>query len=161
MLHQSALSSDAVASGALNVEIIKSRFGEIQIDTTKSVGFPRGMLGMPDRFHFVLTKFPSEKMQQFMLLQSLEDSALSFITLPVELENPIIAVEDLKSAAHDLQISFGNLAVLLVVSVHRSPDQVRLSVNARAPLLIDIERKLGAQHVFQQDHYKVQHMLGS
>ena len=158
MLHQSTLVSGGAEAG--KTEMIKSRFGDIAVDTAKAIAFPRGLLGMPDRFRFILANFPSPKMQQFKLLQSLDDHALSFITLPVEIENPIIASKDVGNACRDLQISEQNLALLLIVSVHRTPDQVKLSVNARAPLLIDAERKMGVQYVFQSDEYKVQHMLG-
>lgn len=143
-----------------SVEVIKSRFGEISVDTGKALTFPRGLLGMPERFNFILANFPSPKMQQFKLLQSLEDAALSFITLPTELQNSIVARADISAACRDLQINEQSLALLFIVSVHRTPEQVKLSVNARAPLLIDAERKTGIQYVFQNDDYKVQHMLG-
>ena len=158
MLNQSTLitgsDSDAVKAG-----VIKSRFGDVAVDAGKLLAFPRGLLGMPERFSFVLANFPSPKMEQFKLLQSVDDAALSFITLPVEVKNPIIAGKDILDACRDLQIDEKNLALLLIVSVHRTPDQVKLSVNARAPIMIDAERRQGAQYVFQSDEYKVQHML--
>lgn len=160
MQYQSALISGDGGVSPAGAQTVKSRFGEVTIDASKGVTFPRGLLGMPDRFNFVLTNFPSEKMQQFKMLQSLDDQALSFITLPVDVQNPIISQNDLKSALIDLQIPEDQVVVLLIVSVHRTPGQVRLSVNARAPLLIDAERKIGVQYVFQSDSYKVQHMLG-
>ncbi len=141
-------------------ETIQSRFGELSVDLSKALEFPRGLLGIPDKFNYVLTRFPGEKMPQFTLLQSLDDARLSFITLPLDIDNPIVARADIVSACKDLEIDEAQVAALLIVSVHRYPDQVRLSVNARAPLLIDAARRIGAQHVFQQDHYKVQHMLG-
>lgn len=141
------------------METIKSRFGDITVDTSKSVLFPRGLLGMPDKFHFVLANFPNPKMEQFMLLQSLDDKALSFITLPLNLQNAIIAENDIRNACRDLQIDEAQLVLLLIVSVHRGLDQTRLSVNSRAPLLIDADRRTGAQYVFQHDTYSVQHML--
>ena len=98
-------------------------------------------------------------MKQFTLLQSLDDLAVSFITLPLEIQNGIIAANDLRSVCRDLQTDETQTAVLLIVTVHRGIDQVKLSVNARAPLLLNTERRIGVQHVFQQDHYKVQHML--
>lgn len=140
-------------------ETIHSRFGEITVDTGKALTFPRGLLGMPDKCRFAVVEFPSEKMQQFMLLQSLDDKGLSFITLPILTDNPIIDAKDLQEAARDLQIAEADLALLLIVSVHRSPSEVRLSVNARAPLFLDVARRLGVQYVFQHDRYKVQHML--
>ena len=140
-------------------ETVATRFGEVMIDTDKKLLFPRGLLGMPDKFNFALAKFPSPKMQQFTLLQSLDDKALSFITLALGMENPIIAESDIRAICNDLHIDEQALVFLLIVSVHRSPDQLRLSVNARAPLLIDGERKTGVQYVFQKEAYKVQHML--
>lgn len=158
MLNQSTRITGTMPANAM-METIKSRFGDISVDPAKALLFPRGMLGMPDKFRFVLTGFPNPKMQQFLLLQSLDEPALSFIMLPLDLQNPIIAENDIKTACRDLQINEGNLAVLLVVSVHRSVDAVKMSVNARAPVFVDVERKVGMQHVFQQDHYKVQYML--
>jgi len=164
MLNQSAFSA-AVSSGIMSValspitETINSRFGEIAVDLSRAVNFPRGLLGMPDKANFVLANFNSPKMEQFTLLQSLDEIPLSFITLPIDYANTIISAADLRGAAQDLQIADDNLVILLVVSVHRSPDKVRLSVNARAPLIIDVKHKFGMQYVFQNDAYKVQHML--
>ena len=139
--------------------LVHSRFGEIMVDPSKAIQFKRGLLGIPDRFQFALVPFPNEKMQQFMLLQSLEEDALSFITLPLPVENPVIASADVQTACKDLQIPEAHLALLVIVSVHRGLTDVKLSVNARAPLMIDAERKLGVQYVFQNDTYKIQHML--
>jgi flagellar assembly factor FliW len=158
MLHSSIHTIGALA-GVVMMETIQSRFGEITVDTDKAILFPRGLLGMPDRFRFALANFPNPKMQQFTLLQSLDDHALSFISLPLEINNGIVAAADLQAACRDLKIEEPNLVILLIVSVHRGPDRTKLSVNARAPLLIDATRKAGVQYVFQQDHYKVQHML--
>lgn len=159
MLHSSTLVSSGVPAGALLTETIRSRFGDITVDTGKSILFQRGLLGMPDKTNFVIANFPSEKMEQFKLLQSLDEAATSFITLPLDISNPIIAADDLRSAAHELQIAEDNLAVLLVVTVHRTPTQIRLSVNARAPLLLDAGRRVGVQYVIPREIYKIQHML--
>jgi flagellar assembly factor FliW len=138
---------------------IQSRFGEVVVDTNKTLAFPRGLLGLPDKQNFALVNFPNEKMQQFTLLQSLDEHALSFITLPVGLENNIITASDIRTACQDMQIAEKNLALLLIVSVHRQVSEVKLSVNARAPILVDSARRSAAQYVFQNDRYKVQHML--
>lgn len=139
--------------------IIHSRFGAIEVNPSKGIFFARGLLGIPDRYRFALVNFPSDKMRQFMLMQSLEEDALSFITLPLPSENAVIAAGDIKAACTEMQIAEMNLAVLVIVSVHRSAHEVKLSVNARAPLFIDTERKAGVQYVFNNDRYQIQHML--
>jgi len=169
MLRQSTISSGTYTSMVTpNVifspqlpahQVINSRFGEIAVDATRAVAFPNGLLGMPDKNHFVLANFSNQKMQQFNILQSLDDLNLSFIVLPLELNNNIIETADIRGAADDLLIVVDDLLVLLVVSVHRSPSKVRMSVNARAPLFIDAKRKFGTQYVFKDTAYKVQQML--
>ncbi len=159
MLSQSAISFGKTAMPLEIPEVIQTRFGEVSVDVSRSISFPRGLLGMPDKSNFVLTNFNSSKMEQFKLLQSLDELQLSFIALPLDANNNIVAIADIRGAADDLQIAYDDLVVLLIVSVHRSPDSVKLSVNARAPLFIDVKQKLGAQYVFANDSYKVQHML--
>lgn len=154
----SAIAS-ALPSSMGAMERVQSRFGEIHIDTRKTILFPQGLLGFPDKQRFALAQFPGEKMAQFTLLQSLDDAALSFITLPLPVENAIVGSDDIREACHDLQIPEENLGTLLIVSVHRRPGEVKLSVNARAPIFIDTEQRLGVQYVFQYDRYVVQHML--
>lgn len=159
MLGQSAFSVGANAPHTMFPEAIQSRFGEISVDISKAITFPRGLLGMPDKANFVLTNFNSPKMEQFKLLQSLDELQLSFITLPLDPNNNIIGINDIRDTAKDLGIAHEDLVVLLIVSVHRSPDSVKLSVNARAPLFLDVKHKVGVQYVFSNDAYKVQHYL--
>lgn len=139
--------------------IIATRFGNIRADLRHELRFPRGLLGMPDRSRFTLVEFPSEKMSHFRLLQSIDDLKLSFISLPLDSTNAIIAREDLENAAHELGIDPANMVTLLIVSVQRTPGKVRISVNARAPLFIDVRRRVGFQHVFLSDRYAVQHTI--
>lgn len=140
-------------------EVIDTRFGKIALQKQSPITFARGLLGMPDKFHFFLTDFPSAKLGKFKLLQSLDDYALSFITLPLPLQNDIITSDDLAHACNELGISVENMVALLIVTVHRMAGKTTLSVNARAPLLIDTSMKLAAQYVFSSDRYKVQHTI--
>ncbi|MGB1540082.1 MAG: flagellar assembly protein FliW [Rickettsiales bacterium] len=141
------------------IEKIKSRFGEITVDKEKAILFPVGILGMPDKHHFVLTDFPNPKLKQFKLLQSLDDHELSFITLPIELDNGIVDKTDIEHACKDMEISTDDLGLVMIVSVHRSIAGVQLSVNARAPIFVDAGRRAAAQYVFTSNKYKVQHYI--
>ena len=109
---------------------------------------------MPDKFRFFLTTFPNEKFNRFKLLQCLDDYKLS---LPCRLTETLSSARMISAkAAQDLKVLVENLVVLFVVSVHRIPGAVTLSVNARAPLLIDSVARVAVQYVFQADKYKVQ-----
>lgn len=152
-------SNEGKAERASEIITIESRFGSIKVDKAKAILFPVGILGMPDKHHFVLTDFPNPKLAQFKLLQSLDDAELSFITLPVEINNNIIAREDILAASQDMEIPEKDLGVVLIVSVHRGLTSVRLSVNARAPIFLDSNRRAAAQYVFTTNKYKVQHFI--
>ena len=93
------------------------------------------------------------------MLQSLEDDSLSFITMPLDPENPIIEQKDIDAGCKDLSIDPKNLAMLLIVSVHRTPEAIRLSVNARAPLFMDVTRRVATQYVFHNNKYDIQHPI--
>ena len=148
-----------LASSPPESEEIESRFGRITINTSQQIHFPTGMLGMPDHTRFCLSRFPSEKMARFTLLQSLDDAALSFIVLPVDIANPIIDREDLVQAAQDLEMPLDDLAVLLVVTVHRESGVAKLTVNSRAPVLMHVTRRVAAQYVFPHTKYLIRQPL--
>jgi flagellar assembly factor FliW len=154
-----AMISPSAMDEAPESELVDTRFGKVTIWRRQPIIFPTGMLGLPDKMQFCLTNFPSAKMARFKLLQSLEDPSLSFITLPVDLNNPIIARDDIELAARDLDIPLAQLAALLIVSVHRESGVVKLSVNARAPILLHAVRRLATQHVFSHAKYQIRQPL--
>lgn len=149
----------APANQADGWENIETRFGSVAFHTAQPIVFAKGLLGMPDKVHFGLANFPSEKFSQFQLFQSFDDHQLSFITMPLGISNTLIQEEDIRRACDDLGMHVDDVAMLLIVTVHRSPNGVKLSVNLRAPLMVDAKRRQGMQYVFSHDRYGVQHFL--
>lgn len=147
------------AAAMSDSEVIDTRFGKVTIHRSNPIIFTNGLLGIPDKEQFCLTGFPSQKLSRFKLLQSLEDLKLSFITLPIDLDNPVVARADLEQAAKDLSIPANELVALLIVSVHREEGATKLSVNARAPIFIHAARKQATQHVFPHTKYDIRHMI--
>jgi flagellar assembly factor FliW len=142
-----------------DAEEIESRFGRVTVNPRQPIVFPSGLLGMPNKASFCLTHFPSEKMARFKLLQSLDDMALSFITLPVDLQNPIVERADLEQAAADLDMPINDVAVLFIVTVHRESGAAQLTVNARAPILVQVSRRQASQYVFPHTKYLIRQPL--
>lgn len=140
-------------------EVVETRFGKVTISRGNPINFPKGMLGIPERCNFCLAKMPSKKLERFKLLQSVDDLELSFITLPADIDNPIVERKDVLQACSDLKIPETNLVMLFVVSVHRRPGAVQLSVNARAPIFMDTKTRIATQYVFNTNKYAIQHMI--
>ncbi len=140
-------------------DFVETRFGRVRVARDQPIIFRKGLLGMPEKTSYSLTEFPVKKFERFKLLQSLEDDNLSFITLPLNMDNDIIARVDLEEGCKDLGFTAEQIAVLLIVSVHRELTGVRLSVNARAPLFLDASRRVADQCVLRNNIYEVRHIL--
>jgi flagellar assembly factor FliW len=152
------MADEPIAPGAV---VLDTRFGRFAFDPAQAIEFPRGLLGFPAHRNFGLTSLPDARLQQFMLLQSLSDANLSFLVLPVVDGNGPISPEDLAAARKDLDISQENLAVVLIVSIRRVAGETQISVNLRAPVLMDAGRRTGAQVVLPNGDYPVRHVLVS
>ncbi|MFO1242359.1 MAG: flagellar assembly protein FliW [Rickettsiales bacterium] len=152
------LAPHLASSDAQEIEI-DSRFGKIMVRQTNPIIFDKGMLGFPDRRRFNLVEFPVKKFPHFKLLQCLDDHQLAFITLPIDIDNSIIERKDIEEGCKDLGIPVEHLALLLVVTVHRDINAVRLSANARAPLFLHAETREAEQYVLRNSKYEVRHAL--
>jgi flagellar assembly factor FliW len=141
------------------IEQITTRFGAVTINREQAVHLPKGMLGMPDKNHFCLTDFPLRKLPSFRLLQCATDVDLSFVVLPIEVQNTFIDEQDLHDACEMLALSFQDIGLLLVTSVHRRMEGVTLSVNVRAPIFIDTRTKNAVQYAMPNNKYEIRHML--
>ena len=138
---------------------LKSRFGEISYNPAKTLNFPNGILGLPDQKRFAVAGFPDKRMERFQVLQSLVENEVAFCILPHELMAEKIDAEDIEEVRKVLDVQASDFLVVLIVSIHRTPSGSRLSVNMRAPLFVDVARKVGYQIVLANSKYKVQHYL--
>lgn len=139
---------------------VHSRFGEIEINLEKQINFPHGILGLPAQLNFCLADFPREGFGQFKLLQSVDDSELCFITIPTDHKDCFIKENDLVDACNVMEINPDSVLVLFIVTTHRSPNQeTRISVNAKAPILVNTETHAALQYVFNNKDYEIRHMI--
>ena len=142
-----------------DTKTVETRFGKVTLQLAKALHFPKGILGMPEKKQFCINDFPMERFKQFKLLQSVEDDDLAFITFPVGAVNEFIQRDDITEACQTLSINESDLAVLLIVTVHRRVNSISLSANIRAPLLIDTANKVATQYVLPNNKYDIRHPL--
>ncbi|MCB2082255.1 MAG: flagellar assembly protein FliW [Hyphomicrobiales bacterium] len=141
---------------------IESRFGKISVNLDQAIFFPRGLLGIPGELHFCLADFPEDRqMGSFRLLQCLNDHTLSFVVLPLGLENDFIEHADLQECCSVTGIDPDQLLVLLIISVNRVPGSVRVTANLRAPVVVDAEGRFAGQYVFPTNKYDINHVLSA
>lgn len=148
---------EAPVEGDLTVE---TRFGPIVFGQSNTFVMPHGLLGFTDKRDFGLANLPAERYGHFMLLQSLEDTELSFLVLPLEAAPDLIAPEDIGEACAAAATAPEQAIVVLIATARRDDGgAVILSVNLRAPVVIDTMRHVGRQHVLNNAAYPIRHVL--
>lgn len=152
-----AAASPVASTGSERKGALLTRFGPITVDPARMIRIPHGLFGFGHRTRFVLADLP-ERDVPFKLLQSVDDPALGFLVLPLIGDEPVRR-RDLEVAARQSGIAPEALIGLAIVTLRATPGDIRCTVNLKAPILIDGERRLGTQHVLARDDYDVRHPL--
>ena len=137
---------------------VVTRFGELVIDDDKIITFPEGLYGFEQHHRYILTKVPDWP-DVFKLLQAVDDPHLSLIVLPLEGVGGPIDRTDFAEGCRMLGFSEQATTVLGIVTMRSQTDNQIFTVNLKAPLLIDTERRQGRQHVFASEKYQMRHPL--
>lgn len=140
---------------------VESRFGTLSFQSAHLVRMPRGLLGYANHQTFGLANMPDENLAQFKILQSMDDAELSFIVLPLEPGNESIAEVDLRTACQMLSLEFADCAVLLVVSTRQVGPATQISVNLRAPIILDAHNRRAWQYVLPNSTYPVRQVIAT
>ena len=144
-------------SGCVSID---TRFGTMQFNRENAVYMPRGLLGYAENRDFGICSLSGAGLDQFMLLQSMTEPALSFVVAPLNRDGETISEDDIESACSALGIEMDNAGILLVVSTRRIGTVAQISVNLRAPIIIDAKAQTGWQHVLLNNRYPVREVIG-
>ncbi len=149
------------ADAAKNENIVRvtNKLGTFEYDRSQAVHFPGGIVGFPDLRQFGIADLPTDQMSQFKLLQCLDEPSLCFIVLPADPAGCPIDQEDLQEACLASNISMENLALLFVITIRSMSSAVSMSINHRAPILVDALNRTARQYVLSNNKYSVQHIL--
>lgn len=147
--------------GAGSSIAIDTRFGVVSFSDENRITMPRGLLGYAGYHDFALAPLPGDGMEQFMILQSLEDHGLSFVVAPYNTENGSIESADIAQACAVIGIAPENAAVFLVVSTRQIGQMVQISVNLRAPVIADRVNATAYQHVLLNNRYSVREVIAT
>lgn len=169
MLSNSALAervtADAISTIPGESEVARdtltldTRFGHMEVSRSHIIRFPSGLLGFSGAKEFVLVQLDNPKYRMFRILQCVTDPALSFIVFPPNPDSGLIEMSDIDAACSAMRYPNEELVVLLLVTVRKSESGHQLSVNLRAPVLIDASRFVGAQYVLPNERYPVRFAL--
>lgn len=149
----------AVKRGPAEAITVETQFGPMTFDAEQAIHFPHGMLGFGGHTRFGLANLPDPAYGNFKLMQCLDGSGLAFLVLPVANVGDAVAKSDIDEAFEALAIPAANGAALVIVTVRKHEDKVTLSVNLRAPVLIDTKTRKAVQYVLANSAYSIRHEL--
>jgi flagellar assembly factor FliW len=143
------------------MSVIASRyFGELQYDPAAALSFPSGLPGFENRRQFLPLHLPDT--EPLIFLQSLEDPALCFITLPILAVDPgyrlSMTEEDreLIGLPADTVPSPGvEVLCLAVVTVRENGP----TANLLAPIVVNLRTGDAVQAIAPASNYSCQHPL--
>lgn len=148
---------------ALKVQLmsqaLSSNFGTLEYDDEALFRFPGGLPGFPEEKAFLPVEIP----EQFPLLylQSPRTPELCFVTLPVQC---VVSDYELASSREDIaRIGLGPDArpgpTMLCLAVICFSEDGSAAANLRAPILINVENRLGVQTIQFDDQYPIRYPL--
>ena len=141
--------------------VVETRFGTYEFTSGQTLMVPNGLLGFPNQRLFGLGNLPAPVPEDFKLFQSLDDTPLSFIVLPVAKgERPIdeAAIDD---ACNVVGFDPNEVQVMFLCTISSKSDGTGIDIwaNLRAPILADLEARQARQYVLRNDRYPLRQPL--
>ena len=134
-------------------------FGEIEIDDSKIIRFPFGIIGFPEMTDFALV-FDEEKGKDTPIrwLQSLQEAGFA---MPVM--DPLLVARDYNPEVEDNHlIPLGEMTAedtLVLVTVTVPKDLTQMSVNLQAPIIINADSKKATQIIVNSEKYPIKYYI--
>ena len=139
-------------------DVLETRFGPVLLDPDRQIRFRGGLPGFPAVEWFQLDPIPGVA-SDLLILQAIDSPGVAFITLPLPDHIPVLRQNDLADVSAMLDIAPGELMILAIVTLATGQRGIEKFLNLRAPLFIDVGRKLGAQVVLADARYPLRYRL--
>ena len=140
--------------------LVKTKhFGEINLGEDKILHFANGIFGFEEyKTYTILYDSEAEERPAISWLQCCELQELAIPVLsPLTVKedyNPIVEDELLKGLG---ELNDENLVILLTRTV--PSDKTKMSVNLKAPIVINADNREGAQVVAENPDYEIKYMI--
>ncbi len=135
-------------------------YGLVEYEESDLLNFPDGIFGFSELKKFIPLVLAENEDNTILLLQSIENTDISFVVLnPFTLDpdyDPILTPEELSY----LGVNSENDLSYYVISVLHN-DYMKTSVNMKAPIVINPDRRIGMQVILSNTNYEFRKPLSS
>lgn len=137
--------------------VIQNKFGTLQFEADQFITFAQGLIGLTDFTRFGLSSMPNAATaNNFRILQSLEEKNLSFIVFPTTAKTALLEAGDVASLCNTFSIAEDDLLLLHIVTVREMFGKVQMTLNVKAPIVIDASKRTAQQYVLPSNKYDIQ-----
>jgi flagellar assembly factor FliW len=137
------------------VNVMTTRFGEVDIDVEKIIKIPDSLLGFTEKRFIVLLP---DNYGQFFWLQSVDNPALAFVVT-----DPLSFIQDyevkLTSEEYKKLKLTPESEVILLSLVTMAQDVKDITINLQGPIVVNPEKMVAKQIVLEDGKYKTKHPL--
>jgi len=137
------------------IHLSNTRFGDISVEETSAIAFPRGIIGFSEESGFTILERTNGPIAY---LQSLKNPRLALPIIDSSMLSPSYPDGPKEDLANLVGIDVNNMAVLVVV--HVSPDDKRLRANLLAPIVVDVENRKAWQIILDPETYGANVAIG-
>jgi len=135
------------------VNIATTRFGALDIDESKIITMPEGMLGFEEK-RFILLTPPN--LGPFCWFQAVDRPDLAFVVVDTKSCAVDYSVRLTQEEADKLQLGEGAETIILAV-VTMAADPFAITVNLQGPIVLNPERMIAKQIVLEGGKYSTKH----
>lgn len=133
-------------------------FGEMNVDDANIIYFAKGIIGFPELQKFALMKDKDKPDSAIMWMQSLDEGEFA---LPVLVPNYVMD-NYAPSVEEGILESLGDFDpndLMLLVTITVPSDIKKMSVNLKAPIIINHKNRYACQALAENEEYEVKHMI--
>lgn len=133
------------------------RFGEVDVKEEDIIVFPAGILGFEHVQRYVWLEHSDDGV--FHILQGVDDPAVAFVLIDPRTFRPDYQVAVAPEAVADLELEDGEETAVLAIVTVPAGDPSGMTANLQAPIVINVNKRLGCQVVLPDGPYGLRHPI--
>ncbi len=137
------------------IRLDNTRFGQIAVNESAEIRFPRGLIGFSSETRFILLE---RERGPIAYLQSLNNPGIALPVVDAAHLVPDYPAETSSELAHAAGLEPDDLLILVILAI--SPEDGSLRANLLAPLVIDSNARTGSQILLDPERYGASTRIG-